>query len=95
MMQKITFATLKKFARLGKLSHRVDAEFNGMYDGMEYYDSSDRVVSKTTLDDLARFKVSKNWLTVQKHMPSIVVLSNCCFKVTFSIDVEGEQSEIN
>ena len=81
-MGKITFATLKKYANKGRLSHKIVAEFSGMIDGKEWYD--DPVWSPvTTLGNLEYFKTTKNWLTV---LPSgNIELDNCCFKIEFRI----------
>ena len=91
-MKKVTFGTLKKYARnTGKLTlrHRVVSEFNGIYDGMGKIEDPKMVL--TSLYDLEKFKVSKNWLTVifeefnDDDTKKIikVELSNCCYVVEF------------
>ena len=79
-MKKVTFATLKSYAKKGRLSHKVISEFSGMTDGKEWYKNPEWV-SGTTLAALDYFKVTKNWLSV---LPSgNIELSNCCFKIEF------------
>jgi len=83
--KKITFNTLKKYARQGVLRHYVRGEFNGMVDGMEFKKTGnllDLLTTKTTLEDLAKFKVSKNWIS---EVHGIITLSNCCYEVKFSV----------
>jgi len=81
-MGKITFATLKKYAKKGRLSHKIIAEFSGMVDGKEW--SKDPKWSPvTTLGNLEYFKTTKNWLTVLPN--GNIVLDNCCFQIEFCI----------
>jgi len=76
---KVTFATLKKYARQGKLQHKVRGEFSGMTDGMEF---NEKPWELTTLDNLDWFKVTGNYLQQQGEL---IKLSNCCFYVDFKI----------
>tara|TARA_R110001606_G_scaffold169280_1_gene314240 strand:+ start:362 stop:607 length:246 start_codon:yes stop_codon:yes gene_type:complete len=80
-MKKVTFATLKKYARNNVLFHKVRGEFSGMVDGMEFYNNLP--YNKTTLKDLEKFKVSKNWLTIKENQS--IELSNCCYYVNFIV----------
>ena len=80
-MKKITFATLKKYANQNKLFHKVKGEFSGMIDGMEFF--NDLPYNKTTLKDLDKFKVSKNWITLKDD--NNIELSNCCYYVNFKV----------
>ncbi len=96
-MKKITFNTLKKYARNSKLTlrHRVISEFNGIYDGMGKIENPDIVL--TSLYDLEKFKVSKNWLSFEYEEYNEektkkftkVKLSNCCFVVEFWLIEKG------
>ena len=89
---KITFNTLKKYARKNQLVHSVNSEFNGMIDG---HDSTNypTKAKHTTLEDLKKFKVSKNWIsapdihisTCGTRMYRKVLLSNCCYVVSFTM----------
>ena len=80
-MKKVTFATLKKYARKERLLHKVRGEFSGMVDGMEFF--KDLPYNKTTLKDLDKFKVSKNWITLKDD--KTIELSNCCYYVNFKV----------
>lgn len=77
-MKKVTFATLKSLAKKGKLLHQVKREFDGMTDGLESVKSN---YQATTLEDIAGFKVTKNYLRVLED--GTIRLSNCCFTVIF------------
>ena len=79
-MKKATFATLKSLAKKGKLTHKVTREFDGMTDGLEGV--ADQIDKVTTLEDIAGFKVTKNYLSVDGNE---IRLSNCCFTVIFTI----------
>ena len=85
----MTFATLKKYAKKGRLSHKIIAEFSGMIDGKEWYNDP-KWVSGTTLGNLEYFKTTKNQLSA---LPSgNIELSNCCFKIEFRIsDKQNEE----
>tara|TARA_Y100000401_G_scaffold38325_1_gene28916 strand:- start:14039 stop:14335 length:297 start_codon:yes stop_codon:yes gene_type:complete len=87
-MKKITFNTLKKYARQGRLHHHVEGEYSGMVDGMEFRKNSllDVIATKTTLEDLEKFKVTKNWITEKHH--GVIELSNCCYVVKFLVSKE-------
>ena len=85
---KVTFNTLKKYARKGQLFHNVRGEFSGMVDGMEFNDPYVVKWSKTTLEDLAWWKVSKNYIQVKNEKE--FSLSNCCFYVDFELVILEE-----
>ena len=78
---KVTFNTLKKYARKGQLFHNVRGEFSGMVDGMEF--NNCEKWSKTTLEDLSWWKVSNNYIQVKNEKE--LSLSNCCFYVDFQV----------
>ena len=80
-MKKVTFSTLKKYARQGSLYHKVKGEYNGMYEGMEFYNGLR--YKKTSLKDLIKFKVTKNWITLNED--NSIDLSNCCYSINFII----------
>jgi len=80
---KITFNTLKKFARRGQLKHQIRGAFDGSVDGIEPY--SQNTLETTTLDHLNKFKVyGGNYLSEENGM---VKLSNCCYRINFHIEV--------
>ena len=83
MGTNVTFNTLKKFARKGQLFHNVRGEFSGMIDGMEYNDQYAIKWSKTSLENLAEWKVSRNFIQVKNEKE--ISLSNCCYYVDFQI----------
>jgi hypothetical protein len=78
---KATFNTLKKYARKGQLFHNVKGEFSGMVDGVEF--KNFKKWSKTTLEDLAGWKVTKNYIQFENNKE--LSLSNCCYFVDFQI----------
>ena len=79
---KITFATLKKYARRGELLHQVEGE-HGPY-GMEYYRNGNELpLCKTTIEDLATFKATRNWITEGSDVVTFATLSNCVYLVNF------------
>ena len=78
-MKKVTFATLKSLAKKRKLLHRVTSEFDGMTNGLEKVEVSSK---QTTLEDIAGFKVTKNYLRVLED--GTIRLSNCCYTVIFT-----------
>ena len=79
---KITFSTLKKYARRGELLHQVEGQ-HGPY-GMEFYRGDGALkLEKTTLEDLARFKASRNWITDGSDVVTFATLSNCVYLVNF------------
>jgi hypothetical protein len=80
-MKKVTFATLKKLAKKDELLHDVKAE-HSVY-GMEW--NKARGYHTTTLNDLEKFKVSKNWLgeSVDDNESKCITLSNCCYVINF------------
>ena len=77
-MKKVTFATLKSLAKKGRLLHQVKSEFDGMTDGLESVKSN---YQATTLEDIAGFKVTKNYLRVLED--GTIRLSNCCYTINF------------
>lgn len=77
--KKVTFTTLKSLAKKGKLTHKVSREFDGMTDGLENVKGLDTI---TTLEDIAGFKVTKNYLSVEDNK---IRLSSCCFTVIFTV----------
>ena len=81
--KKVTFGTLKKYARQGILTHRIRQSFDGMVDGMSKHESVD-LFSKTSLKDLERFKVTKNHIS---YIPErdIYKLYNGVFIVDFKL----------
>lgn len=81
-MQKITFATLKKYAKQNKLFHCKKGQFSGMVDGMEW-NIHNKEYKQTTLKDLSNFKVSKNYITINED--NSIKLSNCCYNINFII----------
>jgi hypothetical protein len=81
-MKKVTFATLKKYAKQNKLFHCVKAEFNGMIDGLNW-DIYNKQYKQTTLKDLSRFKVSTNYITINEDKS--IKLTNCCYNINFII----------
>ena len=83
---KVTFNTLKKYARKGQLFHNVRGEFSGMVDGMEF--TSCKKWSKTSLENLAEWKVTKNYIQVKNEKE--FSLSNCCFYVDFELVILEE-----
>jgi hypothetical protein len=78
--KKVTFTTLKSLAKKGKLTHKVTREFDGMTDGLEGV--ANQIDKITTLEDIAGFKVTKNYLSVEGNK---IRLSNCCFTVIFTV----------
>jgi hypothetical protein len=93
-MKKVTFATLKSIANKGLLQHRVRAE-HGAY-GMEFY--ADQPVVTTKVEDLKRFKATKNYITTENchefingpfgSVESDAQLDNCIFSVVFFFATE-------
>ena len=83
-MKKVTFTNLKKYARRGELTYRITSEFDGMTDGKEGVATNP---VQTTLEDLAKFKVSKNFLGYVSE--DTIRLSNCCWTVIFKIEKRG------
>ena len=81
-MQKITFATLKKYAKQIKIFHCKKGQFSGMVDGMEW-NIHNKEYKQTTLKDLSNFKVSKNYITINED--NSIKLSNCCYNINFII----------
>ena len=80
----ITFNTLKKYARRGHLKHWVTGEFDGMVDGVIHKDIRDIDPKKTTLDDLKKFKATKNYITITPS--GRFMLSNCIYTVHFMVE---------
>tara|TARA_R100001163_G_C4923404_1_gene102629 strand:+ start:229 stop:540 length:312 start_codon:yes stop_codon:yes gene_type:complete len=85
-MKKVTFATLKKLARKGLLTHRVRGE-HSVY-GFKFYTEANGnalPIVKTTLSDLEKFKTQKNWIQTDDLVDdkANAQLSNCCFYVNF------------
>jgi len=76
---KTTKATLKKFARLGELKHKVRAEHSGMIDGMEQVNKD---WGQTTEKDIDGFFVSRNFIQKREEAGQIELL-NCCYYVVF------------
>jgi|TARA_R100000501_G_C2576271_1_gene81234 hypothetical protein len=83
---KVTFNTLKKYARKGHLFHNVRGEFSGMVDGIEF--TPWKKWSKTSLENLAEWKVTKNYIQVKSE--NKFSLSNCCFYVDFELVILEE-----
>jgi hypothetical protein len=80
---KITFNTLKKFARRGQLKHQIKRTFDGSIDGLQSY--SKLTTETTTLDDLKNFKVySGNYISEEN---GTIKLTNCCYRIDFHIEV--------
>tara|TARA_Y100001963_G_C6748396_1_gene432802 strand:- start:569 stop:1087 length:519 start_codon:yes stop_codon:yes gene_type:complete len=83
-MKKTTFTTLKAKARRGELFHRVRAE-HSVY-GMEWYTNDRELpIVQTTLEDLDKFKVTKNFIQTENLTDSDAdaQLSNCVYVVMF------------
>ena len=78
--KKVTFTTLKSLAKKGKLTHKVTREFDGMTDGLEGV--ANQIDKITTFEDIAGFKVTKNYLSVDNNK---IRLSNCCFTIIFTV----------
>tara|TARA_R100001443_G_C3320247_1_gene169845 strand:+ start:591 stop:839 length:249 start_codon:yes stop_codon:yes gene_type:complete len=81
-VQKITFATLKKYAKQNKLFHCKKGQFSGMVDGMEW-NIYNKEYKQTTLKDLSNFKVSKNYISINED--NSIKLTNCCYNINFII----------
>lgn len=81
-MNKITFATLKKYAKKNKLFHITIGEFDGMIDGMNFTNSNYEY-KQTTLKDLSKFKVTKNYISINED--NSIKLINCCYNIKFTI----------
>ena len=81
-MNKVTFATLKKYAKQNKLFHCIKGEFSGMVDGMEW-DIYNKQYKQTTIKDLSNFKVTKNYISINDD--NSIKLTNCCYNINFII----------
>ena len=84
IMKKVTFNTLKALARKGQLEHRVRAA-HGAY-GMEWYNNENTLpITQTTLEDLNKYKVTKNYIQTENltDTDADAQLSNCCYVLMF------------
>ena len=83
-MKKVTFATLKKHARKGQLRHRIRGQHRA--NGFQWYiGEMSAPIKTTTLKDLERFKVTKNFIQTDDltDQNAFAQLSNCCYYINF------------
>lgn len=88
--KKVTFATLKKLARKTELLHSVRGEhmpYGMQWNGVESFYT-------TKLEDLDKFKMSKNWLgeSEDDNGSKCITLSNCCYVINFYHEEFGSTS---
>lgn len=79
-MKKITFTTLKSLAKKWELIWRITQEFSWMTDWLELVNNN---LKNFTLQDLEKVKMTTNFLT--RISDTEVKLSNCCYRIIFSI----------